>query len=92
MQRAESNFEAVGLSKLFDDVQKIYSADCYDVPFYVSSLCNLGPDTLRKPRDNIAWVSATLHDWLKVLLAEIASDYKFDRFLGRMPSCCFSLS
>ena len=29
------------------------------VPFSVSSLCNLGPDILRKPRDKIAGVSAT---------------------------------
>ena len=31
-----------------------------NVSFSVSSLCNLGPDTLRKPRDKIAWVSTTL--------------------------------
>ena len=38
------------------------------VPFNVSGLCNLGTDTLQKPRDKIAWVSATLHGWLKALL------------------------
>ena len=37
-------------------------------PFNVSGLCNLGSDTLREPVDKIAWVSATLHGWLKVLL------------------------
>ena len=30
------------------------------VSFSVSSLYNLGPDTLLKPRDKIAWVSTTL--------------------------------
>ena len=39
------------------------------VPFNVSGFCTLGPDTLQKPRDKTAWVSATLHGWLKVLLA-----------------------
>ena len=38
------------------------------VPFNVSGLYNLGTDTLQKPRDKIAWVSATLHGWLKALL------------------------
>ena len=38
------------------------------VRFNVSGLCNLGPETLQRPRDKIAWVSATLHGWLKVLL------------------------
>ena len=62
------------------------------VPFNASSLCNLGHDTLRKPRGKIGWVSATLHDCLKVLLAQIASDQKFYRLLGRMLGCCFSIS
>ena len=39
------------------------------VPFNVSGLRTLGPDTLQKLRDKAAWVSATLHGWLKVLLA-----------------------
>ena len=49
---------------------KVQNNSCnYTVPFNVSGLCNLGPDHLsRKPRDKIAWVSVTLHDWLKVLL------------------------
>ena len=44
------------------------------VPLNVSGLCNLGPDTLRKLRDKIAWVSAILHGRLKILLFEIVSD------------------
>ena len=43
-----------------------YAAMC--VPFNVSCLCNLGPSTLQKPWVKIAWVLATLHGWLKVLL------------------------
>ena len=37
----------------------------WQVPFNFSGLYNLVPGTLRKPRDKIAWISATLHGWLK---------------------------
>ena len=33
------------------------------IPFNVSSLCNLGPNTLWKPRDKIAWVFGNIA-WL----------------------------
>ena len=38
------------------------------VPLNVSCLYNLGSDTLWKPQVKIAWVSAVLHGWLKVLV------------------------
>ena len=57
------------------------------VPFNVSCSCSLDTDTLRKLQVKIAWVLATLHGWLKILLSYIVSNQKFDRLLGRVLSC-----
>ena len=59
------------------------------VPFNVSCSCSLDTDTLQKLWVKIAWVLATLHGWLKILLSYIVSNQKFDRLLGRVLSCCF---
>ena len=49
---------------VFDiDQSKLYS-----LQVNVRGLCSLGPIILWKLRDNVAWVSATVNDWLKVLL------------------------
>ena len=56
------------VSIMANSSQNIKNLQNVTVLFNVSGLCNLGPDTLRKPRDNIVCETAILHGWRKVLL------------------------